>query len=239
MYHANVTRWHDASSVPAARFTDDGRMTLRMVSINARGTAEITPQRADGGFDEAACAQVAQVASDARTNRVHPIDRRLIEMVYEIARHFRAGQVSVVSGYRAESRHSNHSLGRAIDIIVPGVRDRAVAEFARRLGFAGVGVYPASGFVHVDVREASFFWVDSSAPGRRTRHRRGRRGGSFQEVLGTTARAADVAARARGVRPFGGMSGATDPSAGGLAPVAPTPTEDADDDEGADPVNAQ
>lgn len=241
MYHANNNRWHDAAAVPAARFTEDGRMVLRMVSINGRGSAEVTPQRAEGGFDEAACAQVAQVASDARTNRVHPIDRRLIEMVYEIARHFHAGQVTVVSGYRAESRHSNHSLGRAIDIIVPGVRDGAVAEFARTLGFAGVGVYPSSGFVHVDVREASFFWVDSSAPGRRTRYRRGRRGGTFHEVLGTQARAADVAARGRGVRPFGGMSGSTDPTQGGLEATPPSPTEDdeADEAEGADPASGR
>ena len=32
------------------------------------------------------------------------------------------------------------------------------------LGFVGVGVYPVSGFVHLDVRERSYFWVDTSGP---------------------------------------------------------------------------
>jgi hypothetical protein len=58
-----------------------------------------------------------------------------------------------------------------MDIVVPGTPDDEVAKFARELGFVGVGIYPTSGFVHVDVRDRSYFWVDASAPGHRNRER--------------------------------------------------------------------
>ena len=57
------------------------------------------------------------------------------------------------------------------DLVVPGASDSDVAKFAREVGFVGVGIYPTSGFVHVDARARSYFWVDSSAPGRRNRER--------------------------------------------------------------------
>jgi hypothetical protein len=52
-----------------------------------------------------------------------------------------------------------------------------------------VGEYPNSGFVHVDIRARSYFWVDSSQPGGRSRERQVRR---------SEAQRADREARARG-----------------------------------------
>jgi hypothetical protein len=95
----------------------------------------------------------------------------------------------------------------ARDAFYKGEIAAEVGRFAREIGFLGVGVYPRSGFVHVDVRTRSFFWVEGRA--RRTRGRRAR--GGIREVLGDVARRADEAARARGVRPLGGAAeGATD-----------------------------
>ncbi len=206
-YRQQVQRWHTAARVPEARTTPDGRFVLRLVSINSREAAEVTPRGPDGGFDEAARADVARVLGDSRTHQTHPIDRRLIDILYGMARHFQVGQVNVVSGYRAEANHSNHALGRAVDVVLPGVRDAQVAEWARGQGFVGVGVYPSSGFVHIDVRNHSFFWVDRSAPARtvrRSSNRRRRRRGSLHPILGTLAQQADRDAAARGVRPLGG-----------------------------------
>jgi hypothetical protein len=75
---------------------------------------------------------------------------------------------------------------------VPAARDEDVAKFARELGFVGVGLYPTSGFVHVDVRAHSYFWVDRSGPGRRNRER---------GILTDLARKSDGRANARGERP--------------------------------------
>jgi hypothetical protein len=99
----------------------------------------------------------------------------------------------VISGYRAPKpgKASNHGKGRAIDLVVPGTPDEDVAKFAREIGFVGVGIYPTSGFVHVDVRDRSYFWIDSSGPGKRNRER---------GILGDLAKRSDAAASARGER---------------------------------------
>ena len=75
---------------------------------------------------------------------------------------------------------------------MPGVSDEEVARFVRDQGFVGCGVYPVSGFVHVDVRERSYFWVDSSGPGKKNRTR---------GILGDLAARADQRAAERGERP--------------------------------------
>ena len=58
----------------------------------------------------------------------------------------------------------------------------AAGALAALDGFAGVGVYPTSGFVHVDVRDRSWFWIDKSGPGRKNRAR---------GVLGDVAKRSD------------------------------------------------
>jgi uncharacterized protein YcbK (DUF882 family) len=219
-YRGNVNRWHDAAQVPRPRYTEDGRLILRVFSVNGLGSAEVTPATPEGGFDEAACAEVSRVLGDSRARSTGAIDRRLIEVVYAVARHFRAGQITVISGYRAQRQPSNHRLGRAVDILVPGVADSDVAAYARTLGMLGVGYYPIGGFTHIDVRTRSYYWVDRSAPGSPARSRRSRRRGrsrAFAEVHGTEARRADEEARARGVFPFGGTRGASTPNNGTAA----------------------
>ena len=231
-YRAINQRWHNATTVPAGRFTSDGRFVLRLSSLNGMGSVELTPEHQDGGFDDAARAEVARVLGDRRSGTHAPIDRRLIDVIFQIARHFEVGQVNVVSGFRAESRGSNHSLGRAADLVLPGVSDEEVAAFARSIGFLGVGVYPVSGFVHVDVRTHSYFWVDRSSPGRTSRRRsRRRRGGGMEEVHGTLAQQADARARARGVTALGG----TDEPAAPASPEAEDSDDESDDEQPGSP----
>jgi hypothetical protein len=56
-----------------------------------------------------------------------------------------------------------------------------------------VGVYTRSGFVHVDVRDRSFFWLDPSPPDKHLK---------IQAVRAEEAKAADDAALARGQDSF-------------------------------------
>ena len=169
--------------------------------------------------------RAAQLLRDPRTGNEHPVEPRLLDSVYRIARKFAAHEIRVVSGYRTPKpgTHSNHGRGRAMDLIVPGTTDEDVAKFAREAGFAGVGIYPVSGFVHVDVRTRSFYWVDRSSPGRTASRRRSRRrrGHGLQEVHGTQAQQADARARALGVAPLGGTE----------APAAAAAEPDDEDDE--------
>ncbi|WP_407639838.1 YcbK family protein [Anaerovibrio lipolyticus] len=53
--------------------------------------------------------------------------------------------------------NSQHVLGNAADVLVPDYGHCNTAEqlawYATEIGFDGIGIYPESGFVHVDVRD--------------------------------------------------------------------------------------
>jgi hypothetical protein len=80
-----------------------------------------------------------------------------------------------VSGYRPPTpnqytEHSRHNLGEAVDFVVEGVPNEVVRDYCRTLGAVGVGYYPHSSFVHLDVRSVSTYWVDESGPGEAPRY---------------------------------------------------------------------
>jgi uncharacterized protein YcbK (DUF882 family) len=106
----------------------------------------------------------------------HPIDARLVTLVATVSDHFGGREVNVVSGFRPYSptqysRHSNHNEGRAIDFSIKGIANETVRDFCRTLHNVGVGYYPNSLFVHLDVRDSNAYWVDYAAPGQAPRYR--------------------------------------------------------------------
>ncbi len=103
-------------------------------------------------------------------NAAHKIDPRLIALVGIVSNHFGGRPLEIISGYRPYvstqyTPHSNHNLGRALDFRVRGVPSDVVRDFCKGLRNVGVGYYPASDFVHLDVRDAPAFWIDYSKPG--------------------------------------------------------------------------
>lgn len=162
---------------------------MRDIDFYAVNTGERVAVRLfepDGTLREEGARQVRLVARDRRTGTDHEIDPRLLALLYRLASVLDAPQISIISGFRpARGRgHSLHAEGRAVDIVVPGVELERVAQVARGFGHVGVGTYPTSGFVHLDVRDRSFFWVDASGPGRR---------GRVRQVRVDESRAADLA----------------------------------------------
>lgn len=102
---------------------------------------------------------------------VHPA---LLDRLQRIGEAFHPHAIEIVSGYRPESpARSRHHHARALDLFVEGVEREAVRDLAVTFPQTGVGWYPNSTFVHVDVREESAYWVDLSGPGERPRYVRG------------------------------------------------------------------
>jgi len=105
------------------------------------------------------------------TNTQHRIDPRLPRLMYQTGRHFAGHRLEVFSGYRnpkvARNPRSPHKLGLACDFRIAGVANATLRDFLRRtLNHVGVGYYPNSSFVHLDVRKGpSAFWIDYSGPG--------------------------------------------------------------------------
>jgi uncharacterized protein YcbK (DUF882 family) len=98
------------------------------------------------------------------------IDPRLATLLGMVSDHFGGRAIHVVSGYRPYTptqftRDSNHNHGRALDFHIPGVPNTVLRDFCRTFRNAGVGYYPNSSFVHLDVRTTKAFWIDYSRPG--------------------------------------------------------------------------
>jgi uncharacterized protein YcbK (DUF882 family) len=188
-YAEMVRQWH---TPPLAKptVTPDGHASLVLDVINTRERIELAPLGDDAEWSRNDLRRATHALRDHNTNDESPIDPRLLQLVYRLQIHFDARAIRVVSGYRAEQkRASNHSRGRAMDLVVPGQTDADVAAYARTLGFAGVGLYAGSGFVHIDSRHTSYFWIDTSQPGRPTR---------TQQVQAQLAGESDEKAIARG-----------------------------------------
>ncbi len=107
------------------------------------------------------------------TNKQHAMNPRLIRLLYQTGRHYPGRRLEVVSGYRnptvAKNPHSPHMKGLACDFRVAGVKNTELRDYLRgNMQKVGVGYYPNSSFVHLDVRkDRSAFWIDYSGPGER------------------------------------------------------------------------
>jgi len=78
--------------------------------------------------------------------------------------------ITVVSGYRCPkhnrevggAQNSYHVLGKAADIVIPGMSVQeiwALASGVAAFEEGGIGFYPDQGFVHVDVRGYMARWA--------------------------------------------------------------------------------
>jgi hypothetical protein len=159
-----------------------------VIRVQGRDTPFVlSPLTGEGGFDTEQLAVAKRAfGAWARGPTPHP---RVLDLVYAATLYFDVPYVYLISGIRQDRGGSRHSHGLAADVVFPGVVDDDLAAFFRAQGFVGVGTYPRSGFVHVDTRDKSYFWVDHSAPGRR---------GRVVTVRAEEARAVDEAAVARG-----------------------------------------
>jgi uncharacterized protein YcbK (DUF882 family)/LysM repeat protein len=93
---------------------------------------------------------------------------RLVRLLADVSDHFGGRAIHVVSGYRVAGGTtkptSRHVRGHAIDFRIPGIPLRTLRDYCARFDRVGVGFYPTSGFVHLDVRERDARWTDTSGP---------------------------------------------------------------------------
>ena len=100
---------------------------------------------------------------------------RLIRLLVDVSNTFGGRPIHIVSGYRTTSffRDSRHKTSQAIDFAIVGVPNAVARDYLMSLDSVGVGYYPNSSFLHLDVRGRSTHWVDYAGPGeapRKTAH---------------------------------------------------------------------
>ncbi len=154
-----------------------GTVALYRVATRRRARIRLVDRR--GRVPRAAITRMAEVMRprDARRGERFPVPpARLLELLARISDHFGGRVVNVVSGFRHVGGYtresSQHTHGHALDIRIDGVPNTELRDYARTFGDVGVGYYPRSTFVHVDVRERSAYWVDWSRPGEAPRYQR-------------------------------------------------------------------
>jgi uncharacterized protein YcbK (DUF882 family)/LysM repeat protein len=95
------------------------------------------------------------------------VDARLIALLADVSEHFGGKPMRVVSGWRDHSyfEDSRHKHSQAVDFSIAGVSNTVLRDYLRRFRNCGVGFYPNSSFVHLDVRDTAAYWVDYAGPG--------------------------------------------------------------------------
>lgn len=120
---------------------------------------------ADGAYLQDELKQIYYILRDHRSGDVNPIDTRLLDLLHRLSASLDTNEhFQIISGYRSPAtngmlsekssgvaKHSLHMEGLAIDIRIPGRNLADVRRAAIALNGGGVGFYPASDFVHVDV----------------------------------------------------------------------------------------
>lgn len=161
---------------PESRF--NALPALSIENQTSRETQQLKLYDATGRVDEAAAARLDALLCDARDPKHHQtghIDRRTLQLIYKAAYHFGSYEVEVVSAYRKPGRRREgpHGTGAAVDFRLRNVTAAVLAAFLRDQPRTGVGVYthPKTQYVHLDVREHSFHWLDASPPRRRWREK--------------------------------------------------------------------
>lgn len=104
------------------------------------------------------------------SDQERPMNPRLADLMMAVIEKFGLPELWVVSGYRAPrfntmlrkklgevARNSLHTRGEALDVIPAGVPLDQVTAFLRKLKKGGVGYYPGSEFIHMDVGPVRFW----------------------------------------------------------------------------------
>ncbi len=126
---------------------------------------------ADGSYIPEALSQMNHLLRDYRTDSATDMDTELFDLLYSIRTNLDTTKpFNVISGYRSPQtnamlhRHSSgvankslHMQGKAIDINLPGRNLSDLKKIAMNLQKGGVGYYPSSDFVHVDVGRVRYW----------------------------------------------------------------------------------
>jgi uncharacterized protein YcbK (DUF882 family) len=153
--------------LPTATETAEANGDTRTISLyhaHRHDSIEAT-YRVNGHYDPAVLEKLNYFLRDWRNDDQTKMDPRLFDVVWEVYRTAGATEpITVLSAYRspetnamlrrrsrAVAEHSQHMLGKAMDTTMPDMSMEKLREIGMRMQRGGVGYYPSSNFVHLDV----------------------------------------------------------------------------------------
>jgi uncharacterized protein YcbK (DUF882 family) len=120
---------------------------------------------AAGDYVPTGLQDINTILRDHRSGDIYPIDTDLLDLLYVLQQRVGSRKAyQVISGYRSPhtnaslrsksagvAKRSYHMQGKAIDIRLPGCDLKQLRSAALDIKAGGVGYYPGSDFIHVDV----------------------------------------------------------------------------------------
>jgi uncharacterized protein YcbK (DUF882 family) len=164
-----------AGLLPRTGLASEKRLTIGEKSLafynTHTGEKLKTVYWAQGDYVEDSLREINRILRDPRNNEVHEIDTGLLELLFALRRQIGADKpFHVISGYRSletnaflrarsdgVAENSLHLVGKAIDIRMPGQDTRGLRKAAIALKLGGVGYYPKSDFVHLDIGRVRYW----------------------------------------------------------------------------------
>ncbi len=164
------------SPAAASRVTEDWRARLLQGARSlwlVRGETQLrsTYWTPEFGYDGDAYKEICWLLRDVQANKSFAMSLRLLDVLCGLQNWLAFNGVRqpivINSGYRTfatnwrtegAALNSRHVLGKAADIVVPGVPLARLAGMASLFGQGGVGMYLNQGFVHVDTGEERI-WI--------------------------------------------------------------------------------
>lgn len=138
--------------------------TLAFVNLNTGDSGKFLYWE-NGQYLPQALKDISHAMRDSRNGEVHQISPELLDLVVRLGQKLNTSNpIQIVSAFRSQetndelaatsrgvAKHSYHLDGMAIDLRIPGRGLNQVRGAALQLKGGGVGYYPRSNFVHVDV----------------------------------------------------------------------------------------
>ncbi len=141
--------------------------SISFYNINSNEYLNITYFK-NGTYCTDAHEKINALMADKRSGETTIMELSLIDTLHKI--HSLSGSkepIEIICGYRSPktnenlreqkngvAKHSYHSLGQAADICIKDIPLQTLHNIATSLNLGGVGFYPNSGFVHIDVGPA-------------------------------------------------------------------------------------
>lgn len=176
----NPVHLKTASFATSSSLSTGQRFTLHLHHLHTGESLDVV-YRIGNFYIPGAIGKLNYFLRDHRTNDVSHYDPKEFDLLHSVMAHLGRpdGVIDVVCGYRTPwsnqflrsqaktsgvAKNSQHMEAKAIDIRVRGVRTKALRDTALSLHGGGVGYYPVSQFVHIDVgpvRQWTFLGSDN------------------------------------------------------------------------------
>lgn len=125
----------------------------------------------EGEYIPESLSEINHLLRDFRNNEIKPIHLGLLNLLHDITLRLGTSKpIQLISGYRSPAtnaqlherssgvaKHSLHMDGMAADIRIPGHDLSELHKVAMSMQGGGVGYYPKSDFVHVDIGRVRYW----------------------------------------------------------------------------------